>query len=613
MNEKISIKHEGRTGGTDWKLLFLKTIVVSLFLFLAGRLFYLQIVRGDYFQEQAELNMTRELLVPAPRGPVFDRKGRLMASNRPLFEVKVLPGQVENLNRLVHALSSLLNLDPVKLKKILMEYSQSSYEPVTVMENLDPAAVARVSEIIPDLPGVYLSAFPLRKYPDLTLAAHVLGYVGEITAEELKARSADGYRPGDLMGKVGIEREYDLQLKGKPGRRLFQVDVSGKVTKLLREEGSVPGDSIYLTLDKKAQRAAETSLLKTIEIISKKNDQPCAGSVVAVDPSNGRVLAMANYPTFDPNLFAEGITSGQYEALLSDRLRPMLDRAIACTFPCGSTFKMITGSAALQENICRPDSVFDCTGVFYLGREPFNCFERSGHGRLNFIDAIAVSCDVVFYRLGHALGLARLRRYASSFGIGALTGIDLPGESPGLLPDEKWKMENYGEPWYSGDTVNLSIGQGFLGTTPLQMAMVTSAVANGGTLYRPALLLRMESPEGKVLYDFKPAVIGKTAAGDEKLALIRRGMRAAVLRGTAVSADSPLVEIAGKTGTAENVPTHDNPLGRNHAWFVSFAPWKKPAIAVCVFLEQSGGFGGQWAAPIARKVIETYLDEEKPR
>jgi len=607
MTDKMSIRPELNTGGSPRKALCLRIIVIFLFLFLAGRLFYLQITKGEYFQKQAELNMTRELFIPAPRGNILDRNGKILVRNSPSFQVEVLPGQVENLTSLVHALSSVLNIDPIKLKSVLREFAQSSYEPLPVMEHLDPGAVARISEILSELPGVYLSAYPLRKYMDSAFGAHVLGYVGEITQEEIKARSSEGYRIGDLIGKEGIERQYDLELRGKPGKRIFQVDVGGKVIKVLDEENSTPGNNVYLTLDRDVQRVAETCLEKTVRMISRKNGQPCAGTVVALDPSNGQVLALANYPLFDPNLFARGISTKQYRTLLSDRLHPLLNRAISCSFPCGSTFKMITGSAALQEKICRPDSVFYCPGVFYLGKEPFNCFVRGGHGSISFNDAIALSCDVVFYRLGHSLGIETLNRYASSFGLGKLTGIDLPGESPGLLPDEKWKQAAYGEPWYPGDTVNLSIGQGFLGVTPMQLAVVTSAVANSGTVYQPFLLLKSESSGGKVLKCFQSRIKERISVSPENFRAIKRGMRGAVLYGTASSANSPLVEISGKTGTAENLPCPENPYGRNHAWFVSFAPFEKPEIAVCVFLEQSGGFGGQWAAPVARSIIEAYL------
>jgi len=588
-----------------------KILLVIFFILLAGRLFQLQILKGDYHQKQAELNMIREIPVSAPRGNIYDRQGRILVKNIPSFSIYVLPAEIENLTEVIHTLSSILKINPIKLKKILNDFARNSLEKIKIKEHLDPVNIARISEIEAELPGVYIEAEPIRYYPEKDFASHLLGYVGEITREELDILETKGYHMGDILGKDGIEFQYDCHLRGKDGVKKLQVDVQGRVVSLLEEIEPVSGEDLYLTIDKDLQRAAEESLSSVVKKITLKNSQPCAGSVIAIDPETGEILAMVNLPQFDPNLFSRGISEKAYRNLITHKLHPLLNRAIACSFPCGSTFKLITGSASLQEGLVAEHSVFNCPGVFYLNGIPFFCFLKSGHGALDFIHAIAYSCDVVFYKLGYALGIERLHRYASSFGIGEKTGIDLPGETGGLLPDENWKEKTYHEPWFGGDTVNLSIGQGYLGVTPLQLAIATTAVINGGNILRPFLLKKITTRDGSLVKENKPFNRKKVLVEPENLEVLKKGMRGAVLYGTATAANSPLVSISGKTGTAENLPCPENPHGRNHVWFTSFAPYDNPRIVVCVFLEQSGGYGGQWAVPVARNIIEAYIAGKK--
>jgi len=584
--------------------------IMFLMAVLIGRLFQLQVLRGGQFQEKSNYNQIREVVIPAPRGLILDRRGREMVRNRPSFAAAILPAEVEDPALLARRLAPILGMTTQQVEDIITRHVNSPFELVPIKDGLDPHTLARLAEKRSRLPGVFISVLPSRHYWK-GMAAHLLGYVGEISEQELADLKAQGYRERSTIGKAGLERQYDRQLRGSEGVRRIQVDVAGRVIRTLEETAPVPGDTLSLTIDRQVQETAETALADALYRIGARNGQSCAGAVVALDPDSGAVLAMVSKPAYDPNLFARGISGREYRKLMDNPLYPMLDRVSGASFPCGSTFKMITASAALQEGVCQPTSGFYCPGVLYVGEQPFNCFVRSGHGGISFTDAIAHSCDVVFYRLGQGLRIDRLDDYAGRYGIGRKTGIDLPDEDPGLLPDPAWKERMVHEEWYPGDTINLSIGQGFLGVTPLQLALVTATVANGGTVWRPFLVGQMTDAQGGVTARTSPHPTGNVGINPEYLEAVRRGMRGAVAYGTATAAALPDLVVAGKTGTAENFPSPSNPYGRNHAWFTCFAPYDHPRIVVTVFLEASGGFGGQWAAPIAREVMAAFFREEK--
>lgn len=593
------------------KIIFFRIVIISLFLFLCGTMAYLQIIKGDENQFYAERNAEKNIPIAAPRGIIYDRKGVVIAKNLPQYYVSVLPAEVKDAGHLEEVLAPVLKMKKEEIDKIL-QANKGKFETVKLKEVLDLNTAAMISEVESDLPGIYLEKEPVRDYTGGALGSHFLGYVGAISEEELKELKQKGYSSRDVIGKDGIEKRYNGYLRGKDGARTLLVDAAGRMIAVLREKQPEPGNDLHLCIDWELQKTAEKALAETLKAIAAKNGNTSGGVVVAMDAENGEILALASLPGFNPNLFARGISVRDYDKLINDKTNPLFDRAIAGAFPCGSTFKLITGTAALQEKIANRYSVFYCPGVFYLGSFPFYCFVRGGHGSIGFVEAISLSCDVTFYTLGYRLGIKRLRKYAVQYGLGKKTGIDLPGESEGLFPTEEWKMKTYKEKWYDGDTVNLSIGQGYLGVTPLQLAVVTSAVANGGYVVRPHLIKKITLPGGQVLKDIKMKPVRRINISPENLAVMREGMRGAVTHGTGVAANIPNIEVAGKTGTAENVPTSDNPRGRNHAWFTCFAPYRHPKIVVTVLLEQSGGFGGQWAAPVARKVIEAYFKKQKP-
>ena len=593
------------------RFMIVRILTAVAFLLLLGRLIYMQVYKGDFYLKKSEANMVRCVPIPADRGVILSRYGETLVKNNPGYTVSLLCFELKNPTLAVMKIAEILHLSNDETKNVLRQIQMNPSEPIRLKDFIEYDELARLVEISGDYPGIYLESNPKREYPMKEGACHIAGYIGEINLEELESLSRYGYEIGDIVGKEGLEKQYDRYLKGSSGARQVLVDVGGKMVRFVGEIPPKTGSTVVLNIDRELQVTAERALHDNIVQAEIKNRSPVAGAVVALSPSTGEVLCMASYPRFDPNLFSKGITKKDYDRLVLNRECPLLNRAIHCAYPCASTFKMITGSEALEEGLVKEGSGFHCSGVLDVGGTPFNCFVRSGHGDLDFVQAIAYSCDVVFYMLAGRVDLQKYLQTAREFGMGSRTGIDLPGEAEGLLPTPEWKEKTIGEQWYAGDTVNLSIGQGYLGVTPLQLAVATSAVANGGMIFEPHLVRRIISSEGKAQKEFSPRMLRQVPVSEENLAVIRKGMRGAVTHGTATSANSALIEISGKTGTAENFPSADNPSGRNHAWFTCFAPYDNPEIVVTVFLEKSGGFGGEWGAPVARKIIEAYARKKK--
>ncbi|MCL5036708.1 MAG: penicillin-binding protein 2 [Chloroflexi bacterium] len=596
-----------------YKTRWVKIILWIFFLLLVGRLFQLQAIQGKSYKEKALDNMIRRIPITAPRGNILDRNGEVIARNAPSFGIFILPNEMHDPVMALEEIADVMKLPEKKKLKMLKDFEENENQFFFVNEKMDEETMTRVAELQNNIAGIYLEAVPVRYYPLKSLACHILGYVGEVSEKEIETYKDRGLRPRDIIGKDGIEYCYDTYLRGKDGERKIQVDVANRLIHLLGIDPPVQGDTLYLSLDLDLQKTAEKELAGMVKKIKSQRWTNPSASVVAMDARTGEVLAMASFPGFDLNPFIQGFTSKEYNKLMEDPNYPMLNKAISSAYPCGSVFKLITASASLQEGICNENSVFYCPGVFYLSQHPFYCFVKSGHGSVNFNQAIAQSCDVTFYRLGNSLKLERLLKYAKAAGLGKKTGIDLPGETPGLLPDEEWKQKVYKEPWYAGDTVNLSIGQGYLGATPLQMAVVTAAVANGGAVVVPKIVSRIIDAHGNTVLEKKPEFRGRYPVSDKNLAAVRKGMRAAVTGGTAMGALTSDVDIAGKTGTAENSPCPENPNGFNHAWFTCFFPYENPEVVVTVMFEKSGGFGGDFSAPVARKIAEKYMTLKKER
>lgn len=568
-----------------------------LFTVLGARLYQIQILDGPKLSAIAARNSLANEAVPAARGRILDAKDKLIVSNAPQFELTVTVGELRERKAVVKEISQLLD-EPEKAIHAKLDKA-APLVPTVLRRDLGVRELSQATLIAESRMGVQVRAGSVRRYYFGSMASHLLGYVGEINSTELSTRRSSGYSAGDPIGKIGLEKQYDILLRGVKGAKQLRIDVLGRTVSEAQSIEPIAGPDLFLNLDADTQLVAEKALDETLKQLEKQNGERSGGTVVVMDVNTGAVKALASLPQFDPRPFSRGIKSKEYQALLDDPGFPLVNRMIHSSYSPGSTFKMITASAALQGGYCRPGSYFYCGGSF----GPANCFVRSGHGGISFEDSMAHSCDVVYYRLGFEMGIRRLREFCAYYGLGEPTGLDLPEETGGLLPSPEWKEKVWEDRWYDGDTVNMSIGQGFLLVTPLQMAVATAAVANGGTIVRPTLLRKAESPGGRVQKKFTPET-RKVPVNSEFLAAIRRGMRGAVTHGTSTSTNLSQVKIAGKTGTVENSPSVHNRHGRNHVWFVSFAPYEKPEVTVVVFLEKSHGYGGGLAAPIARKVYE---------
>ncbi len=598
----------------------LALIVLALGILLA-RLAYVQLAQGAFYGHQADLNQLRTIPVTAPRGVLFDRHGVVIARNRPSFVVQAVPMQIADPAAEISQLAQLLGISANGVWRRLLHQNGVSYRdfdslasaiplgPINIADDLTPAAVGKFSERSDRFPGMSVELVPVRDYPHRTLGSHFLGYVGQITEREYKARKRHGYGPNDTVGKEGVEYSYDRWLRGRSGGRRIKVNSAGEAVAAVGDFAATPGNDLMLNIDWHLQRDAETAVANQIRIVAKRIGHRIGGSAIVEDPNSGAILALVSQPNIDPNDFAAGISEKRYSAYLHDPLRSLFNRAISGAYPTGSTFKMITSSAVLASGLMNVDSTRYCGGAFDLNGYVFYDDRAGGHGSLNLTQAITESCDVFFYQVGHELGIDRIDKYAGAFGIGRRTGVDLPGETTGTLPSPQWKQRLYKDVWYAGDTISVSIGQGYLEASPIQMLKVVSAVANGGTLYTPHVVSQIRDPHGRVLESFDPVAEKRVPVSESDLAIVRRGMLGVIESdyGTAHNVAIPGFQYAGKTGTAENVPTADNPSGRNHAWFVCFAPYDQPKIAVVVFMDQSGDFGAVNAAPVAQAIVKSYF------
>ncbi|MCS6858804.1 MAG: penicillin-binding protein 2 [Abditibacteriales bacterium] len=573
----------------------LRVVLLLVFLSFAGRLWYLQVYRHEHFAAAARANRVRRVPLPPPRGIVFDRHGKVLATSRCVNNVAIVPAALPDARReeVLRRLAFLLRKSPQEVTDIFDATLGRPFEPVTIAEQVDMPTVVAVEENRPRLPGVLIVTHIARHYVHGRFAAHLLGHIGEVTPEELARHKRRDVRPGDVVGKVGVERQFDAYLIGARGSELVEVDASGQPVRPIGRAPQKPGHSVFLTIDVRLQRAAEEGL----------NAAQRPGAVAVVDVRSGDVLALASKPDFDPNQFGNRIPAALWQALMKDKRRPLYNRAIAGLHPPGSTFKLITALAGLERGAITPSTTYVCPGGLQVGRYYKRCWKA--HGACDLYKAIAASCDVYFYQVSRHVGPDAIAHVARRFGLGQKTGIDLAGEAAGLIPTPAWKKKRWRQEWFGGDTLNMAIGQGYVQATPLQMACMTAAIANGGTFYRPHLLKKVVTDKGKLLLRYAPQ--GRSTRSDLRyLDIVRRGMRDAVTApgGTAHVMNMPHVTVAGKTGSAEDARTE-----KPHAWFVCFAPYTNPQIALCVMLE-AAGHGGTEAAPIARKILEVAFPHE---
>ena len=596
------------------RFLFFTAAVAAIFLLLGLRLWYLQIMKYEEFQTRSVRNRTRVLPLEAPRGPIYDRNGELLVGNRPSFRISVMRQDVEDREALLQRLSELLEVELPVLEERWKEGKRFPiYRPVPLATDVSRETLERVQEHGVELQGGLSEVRPVRDYLEKGSAAHLLGYLGEITETELLSDDFEGYQAGDFVGKVALERSYEPYLKGEKGRRLVEVDVKGKLLRQLQMEAAKPGNKLYLTLDRELQRAADKAF----------GDQ--SGAAVALDVRTGDILAMVSRPTFDPALFARGIASDEWTALLKDPRHPLQNKVIAGQYAPASTFKMVVALAAMREGIAGRNRAIDCKGDFVLGDARFRCWKKTGHGRTDLKKALRESCDVWFYQVGLELGIDKLSAAAKEFGLGAPVGYPLPGERSGVMPSREWKWERFHKPWYGGETVIAAIGQGFVLSTPIQLAVMTAALANGGKVLKPQLIERIEDWQGTQLLETEPELVRQVQYSNAAWKELSRALVAVVNepRGTGQVARLDQVVVAGKTGTSQVVRRKsdeeeemdqggDVPYRfRPHALFVAYAPADDPEIAVAVVVEH-GQHGGSAAGPVARKILEQYFGVAQP-
>lgn len=568
------------------RLTALGILVALLMGILVVRLWQIQVLQGAHYLQLSEDNRVREYSLTAPRGVIYDRKGRPLVTNRPSFTVAILPLEMRAPDRILPRLSALLGMPVTEIQARIAAGQQRPFEPVRIRRDTSQAVVTRIEENRIDLPGVVILVEPVRVYLQGKMAAHLLGHLGEVSQAELAALRHKGYKPGDLIGKDGVERTYEWLLRGSDGRLRVEVDAMGRPLRVLARIPPTAGRSLVLTIDLDLQKAAYEALAGS--------RQP-SGAVVALDPRTGDVLALVSLPSYDPNLFAVGISAGQWAALTGDRRYPLLNRAIGAAYEPGSVFKLVTAAAALEEGLATRGSVFYAPGFFRIGRYVWK--DLGVWGNVNFITGIAHSINVVFYTLGYRLGGDRLAAYAGRMGVGVRTGIDLPGEAAGSIPSPATKQQLTGEPWYPGDAVNISIGQGAVTVTPMQAARLMALIASDGRQVRPRLLLMSMQGDG-TMRARAPAVLDRVPFRASTFAILREGLVAAVERGTGQASKVPGLAVGGKTGSAEN------PRGKPHAWFAGYAPAARPSLVLVAFVEH-GYRGGSTAAPIVRQVLTT--------
>ncbi len=590
------------------RFLFFKIGMFVLMGLLVLRLWQLQIRDGPHYRALSQDNRTRSILVHPVRGLIYDRNGILLANSVPSFNLYVQLEDVPDRDVLFPKLAALLSLDAQTLRKKIQEEDGGTL--VQLKQGLSLKEAAMVESHRFDLRGVGIYPEAQRNNPRGAYAAHLIGYVGAISEKQLAREEFLNLPRRSIIGQSGVERIYDKTLRGRAGRKLIEVNALGHEQRLIFMEEPDAGNDMYLTIDFRLQKLAEDLL----------GEQ--AGAIVALDPQTGDVLVLASRPGFDPNALSRGVGAERWNVMLRDARHPMINRAIQGQYPPASTFKIIMAATSLETGALDQAETLRCTGGFRLGRRTYRDWKEGGHGAVNLHKALTHSCDVYFYQLGQLMGIESIAASATQFGLGRPTGIDLPGEATGLVPSTKWKRDMRGEAWYPGDTVSVSIGQGYVMVTPLQMAKVIAMIGNQGKSYQPHVVRGIRERESGTITEWMPSPSPSPMLRPEHLRSIQAALASVVTDGTARRARSSKVKIAGKTGTAQVVGLHvtdgdeDVPgKFRDHAWFVAYAPLEHPGIAVAVLVEHAG-HGGSAAAPLARKLIEAYMayeSEGEPR
>lgn len=598
-----------KTVGPDWHKQRVFSAIFSamaVFVLLGVRLLYLQVIEGDTYRRLSETNSIRLQKVNPTRGLIYDRNGTLLVDNRPAFELSIILKDAKPVEKTVAYLAKCIDVPVQNLMGMIERHKgQPSYKPIPLISDMGRDMLAVVEAHLYELPGIVVTVNPVRHYIEGTLASHLIGYLSEINPTELSWEKYNGYDPGDYIGKYGVERTMESKLRGERGGRQVEVNARGQVVRVLKTVTGRAGHNVYLTIPYDLQAKAETLLGSS------------TGAIVAMDPRNGELLALVSSPAFDPNVFIRGMSREQWQALSSNPSNPLENRVLQSEYPPASVYKIVVSLAGIEEGLITNSTSTFCPGFYQFGNRAYRCWKKQGHGSVGHIEALAQSCDVFYYQVGQQLGVDRLAWYARACGLGGLTGIEIDHESSGLIPTAEWKFRRFGEVWHRGETLSIAIGQGFNLVTPLQLVVLTAAVANGGIRYAPQMVRSIQTAEGETVYTSTPRVTGRLPVSAATLAKVQNGLSAVVdgRSGTARIAQVEGLAISGKTGTAQvfsrragdkgtgkNTPVHL----RDHAWFVAYAPAEAPRIAVAVIVEH-GEHGSSAAAPLARELIKVYL------
>jgi penicillin-binding protein 2 len=591
------------------RLAVLTALMLAALSAVAVRLYYLQIINTQEMTEMADRNRIRTRRVPAPRGLVYDRRHRPLIDTRPSFDAVMVPEDAGNLHRTIDNFERYVGEDHVAEKLgEAKEQGRPPFDAIAVKERLTWDQVVAIEAHQLELPGVSLQVTPRRRYLYGPMAAHLLGYVGEVSERELSQLA--GYHLGDEVGKFGLERGWEGFLRGTAGGQEMEVDSVGRRLRLLKEVPEEPGQSVVLTLDLDLQQVAEQSLGER------------SGAVIAIDPNNGDILAMASHPSFDPNRFASGIVSADWRKLINDPGHPLENRVISGAYPPGSTFKIVDTVAGMSEGTLNASTTYFCPGGIWFGNREYRCWRKQGHGTLAYHRALVESCDVYFYDVGQRLGIDRIAHWGHLLGLGINSGIDLDNERPGVMPSTQWKQKRFHERWYPAETLSVAIGQGYVAVTPIQLAQMVAQVANNGVRYKPHFVHQIEGLDGRVLKAYPPEIEANVAIDPQILKTLRDAMADVIEapNGTAHKDRLNGIVMCGKTGTAqvikqaqgERIKEEKLPERyRDHAWFVAYAPKDHPMIAIACIVEH-GGHGGSAAAPVVHDIMQKFFQLNPP-
>jgi penicillin-binding protein 2 len=588
------------------RLRLLTLCVFAVFAVLVLRLWFLQILNGPSYRVQSENNRIQLQDIPPFRGMIFDRWGELLVDNRPSYNLYIIPEQIQDQNQLLQSLNLLIDLEPQFVQdKLGKDAHKYPFKPVLIKKNVSRDELAIIETNLFNLPGVMIQVKPQRHYIFGSFASHLIGYLGEISERELGKEKYKDNRPGDLIGKAGVEGEWQRSLHGYRGGAQVEVDAAGRKLRVVSRKRPLPGLNVWLTIDKNLQMTAEKALT------GKK------GAIVAMNPMNGEILALASSPAYDPNRFIVGMDRTEWARIMKSKDSPLQNRPISGQYPPGSVFKIAVALAGLEEGIVDPEEEVFCAGQFRVGNHTYRCWKKHGHGYVAFHRGLVESCDIYFYKLGKQLGVDTIAHYARMLGLGKRSKFELGSEKPGLIPTRRWKLKRWGVPWQTGETVSTAIGQSFVLVTPMQMARMISGLFNGGHLYQPKVI-RWVGKDDHEIYQFAPTSLAQIDAKKENVERVKNALVGVVHepRGTGGRSRVKGLSVAGKTGTAQVITLEKTeafgeesevPVEfRDHAWFVAIAPVEDPALAVAVLIEH-GGHGGSGAAPIAKEMFKTYF------